>query len=193
MLKSVCVYCGSGEGRDEAFGKAADILGHALAAADIRLVYGGGSVGLMGRVARSVLDHDGQVIGIIPKFLKERERMLDAGGELIVTEDMHERKMMMFEKADAFVALPGGAGTLEELVENLTWSQLGWHDKPILIADIARYWSPLIALFEHMRAQHFIHREMDVDYLLATNAEDIVPLLQQACKTRHGPRRIRGA
>ncbi len=193
MLTSICVYCGSGKGVDPVFVEAAEQLGRDMAAAGLRLVYGGGSVGLMGTVARSVLAGGGKVTGIIPRFLKDRERMLSAVDELIVTEDMHARKMTMFEKADAFVALPGGAGTLEELVENLTWSQLSWHDKPILIANIGNYWSPLLALFEHMQAQAFIRKEMELDYLLVECARDIVPALEKACATSHGPRRLKGA
>ncbi|MHA1189460.1 MAG: TIGR00730 family Rossman fold protein, partial [Alphaproteobacteria bacterium] len=116
-LSQVCVYCGSGSGVEPAYSAAATTLGKAMAEAEIGLVYGGGSVGLMGTLARTVLDHGGQVTGIIPDFLRDRERMFDDVTELIVTEDMHERKMAMFERAEAFVALPGGIGTLEELVE----------------------------------------------------------------------------
>src|SRR5688500_196796 len=115
VLTSICVYCGSGTGANPAYVEAARTLGRAMAAADIRLIYGGGSVGLMGAMARAVLDAGGSVTGIIPRFLQNRERVMLDLTELVVTEDMHERKMLMFERADAFVALPGGVGTLEEL------------------------------------------------------------------------------
>ncbi|MCB1508739.1 MAG: TIGR00730 family Rossman fold protein [Hyphomicrobiaceae bacterium] len=179
-LKSVCVYCGSGEGSDPAYGEAADALGAALAGAGIRLVYGGGSLGLMGRVARACLDHGGQVTGIIPGFLHTREVMLKRVTDLIITEDMHQRKRRMFEEAEAFVALPGGIGTLEELVEMLTWSQLGRHKKPVLIADIKGFWAPLLALLDHMRGEGFIRSGYEVNCLTATRAEDILPMLQEA-------------
>ena len=143
-IAHICVYCGSGKGRNPAYATAARQLGKSLAKAGIGLVYGGGSLGLMGEVARSTLKHGGHVTGIIPKFLSARERMLTDVDELIVTEDMHERKMMMFNKADAFVALPGGIGTLEELIEQLTWAQLGQHRKPIVIANIGGYGTPVM-------------------------------------------------
>src|SRR3712207_4206190 len=122
-IRSICVYCGSGFGSDPVFVETAAELGRAMAEQGIGLVYGGGNVGLMGTVARSVLDHGGHVTGIIPDFLKSREKMLDDVQETIVVSDMHTRKRLMFEKADAFVALPGGIGTLEELVEQMTWAQ----------------------------------------------------------------------
>ena len=122
-----------------------------MAEAGIRLIWGGGAVGLMGTVARAVLDHGGRVTGIIPQFLVDRELAFDGADEMIVTDDMHVRKRQMFERADAFVALPGGIGTLEELVEQMTWAQLGRHRKPILIANIAGFWDPLLALIDHMR------------------------------------------
>src|SRR6202158_1099644 len=123
-IKTVCVYCGSGPGTNPRFVEAAKALGKALAERGIRLVYGGGSIGLMGAVATSVLDHGGTVTGIIPDFLTIRENALKRVQELIVTPDMHERKRLMFERSDAFVALPGGVGTLEELVEHLPWHKL---------------------------------------------------------------------
>ena len=156
-LKSICVYCGSNPGADPDFAIAARALGVAMAKAGIRLVYGGGSVGLMGVVARSVLAEGGLVTGIIPQFLKNRELMLKEAGELIVTVDMHERKRIMFERADAFVALPGGIGTLEEVVEMMTWAQLDQHVKPILLANIGGFWDPLVDLFARMTEKGFLH------------------------------------
>jgi len=181
-IKKVCVYCGSGPGTDPAYVAAAEALGVELARAGIGLVYGGGSLGLMGTVARSVLDSGGHVTGIIPDFLSNRERMLKDVQELIVTRDMHERKKLMFEKSDAFVALPGGIGTLEETVEMLTWSQLGQHVKPILLANVKQFWVPLVELFEHMRAQEFIRQDLMVRYLVAEQIDDIVPMLQGAAE-----------
>jgi len=148
--ETVCVYCGSGAGRNPAFAEAAQALGEALATTDTRLVYGGGDLGLMGIVARSVLKHGGTVTGIMPEFLHDRERMLVDVHELVVVDTMHERKHLMFEKSDAFVALPGGIGTLEEFVEQLTWSQLGRHKKPIVLVNVHGFWDPLIELFDQM-------------------------------------------
>ena len=131
-------------------------FGKILAENGVRLVYGGGSIGLMGALADAVLEHGGEVTGIIPEFLTAEERPLRLAQELIVTRDMHERKRTMFERADAFVALPGGIGTLEELVEQMTWAQLGRHKKPILIANINGFWDPLLALIKHMRELDFV-------------------------------------
>ena len=179
-INAICVYCGSSPGTEPVFIEAAKNFGKILAESGVRLVYGGGSVGLMGALAESVLDHGGHVTGIIPEFLTKRERPGRLPQELIVTRDMHERKQTMFERADAFVALPGGIGTLEELVEQLTWVQLGRHKKPILIANIAGYWGPLLALIEHMRAVKFVPPSLRVDYLVAKRVDDILPLLQEA-------------
>jgi uncharacterized protein (TIGR00730 family) len=179
-IKTVCVYCGSGSGSNPRFVEAAVALGKVFAENNIRLVYGGGSVGLMGAVAKSVLDHGGTVTGIIPDFLANRERMNPNLTELVVTPDMHERKRLMFERSDAFVALPGGVGTLEELVEQMTWQQLGRHTKPVLLANIDNFWEPLIALLTHMRANQFIRPALDVDVLKAERVEDILPRLRAA-------------
>jgi uncharacterized protein (TIGR00730 family) len=130
----------------------------------------------MGTIARAAHDHGGEVIGIIPEFLKVQERLFADAGEIIVTADMHERKRLMFERADAFVALPGGIGTLEEVVEQLTWAQLGRHKKPILFANIAGFWDPLLALFEHMRGVGFLASK-PLAYLVADDVEDILPAL----------------
>jgi uncharacterized protein (TIGR00730 family) len=179
-INAICVYCGSSPGTEPAFMEAARKFGTILGENRIRLIYGGGSVGLMGAVAESVLEHGGEVTGVIPEFLTRRERPRQLSQELIVTRDMHERKRIMFERADAFVALPGGIGTLEELVEQLTWVQLGRHRKPILIANIAGYWGPLLALVDHMRAVKFVPGSLHVDYLVARRVDDILPMLQGA-------------
>lgn len=178
QIKSVCVYCGSSMGRDPVFQQIAERFGRLVGAAGLTLVYGGGSVGLMGTVARAALEAGGHVTGIIPRFLVEREVMLNEVSELIVTEDMHERKRLMFEKADAFVALPGGIGTLEELVEQMTWLQLGQHRKPILIADIGHFWKPLLVLLAHMREAGFIRRDYEIHYMVAERVGEIIPMLQ---------------
>jgi len=179
-IKTVCVYCGSGAGTNPRFIEAALALGKTFAENGIRLVYGGGSVGMMGAVASAVLDHGGSVTGIIPDFLTTREHALKRVQETIVTPDMHERKRLMFERSDAFVALPGGIGTLEELVEQLTWKQLGRHAKPVLLANIDGFWEPLFALLAHMYATQFIHTGQSVDILRAERVEDILPRLRSA-------------
>jgi uncharacterized protein (TIGR00730 family) len=180
QIKTVCVYCGSGPGTNPHFEEAAIALGKVFAENDIRLVYGGGSIGLMGAVAKSTLDHGGKVTGIIPDFLRARENALTRVQEMIVTPDMHERKRLMFERSDAFVALPGGIGTLEELVEQLTWQQLGQHSKPVLLANIDGFWEPLFDLLAHMRATQFIRQGFAVEILKADRAEDILPKLRAA-------------
>jgi uncharacterized protein (TIGR00730 family) len=179
-IKTICVYCGSGPGSNPRFIEAAIALGKILAENRIRLVYGGGSIGLMGALATSVLDHGGTVTGIIPDFLTSRENALTRAQELVVTPDMHERKRLMFERSDAFVALPGGVGTLEELVEQLTWKQLGRHTKPILLANVEGFWEPLLVLLAHMRATQFIRPTLPVDVLKADRVEDILPRLRAA-------------
>jgi uncharacterized protein (TIGR00730 family) len=179
-INAICVYCGSSPGTDPAFAEAARGFGKILAENGVRLVYGGGSIGLMGAVAGALIEHGGAATGIIPEFLTAKERPRRLAQEQIVTRDMHERKRIMFERADAFVALPGGIGTLEELVEQLTWVQLGRHRKPILIANIAGYWGPLLALVDHMRAVKFVPGSLHVDYLVARRVDDILPMLQEA-------------
>jgi uncharacterized protein (TIGR00730 family) len=179
-IKTVCAYCGSGAGNNPRFIEAASAFGKILAESGIRLVYGGGSTGMMGAVANAVLDQGGSVTGIIPEFLNTRERMLTRVQELIVTPDMHERKRLMFERSDAFVALPGGIGTLEELVEQLTWQQLGRHSKPVLLANIDGFWEPLLDLLTHMRATQFIRPGLPVEVLKADRVEDILPRLRAA-------------
>jgi len=181
-IRNVCVYCGASAGSDPRFAEAADVLGAALAEAGMGLVYGGGDVGLMGQLARATLAAGGRVTGVIPKFLMRRENALLSAQEVILVEDMHERKRIMFDRADAFVALPGGIGTLEELAEQLTWAQLQQHKKPILIADIAGFWRPLLGLLAHMRNFRFLREGNDVHYSVAEKAEDIVPMLTTAAR-----------
>lgn len=181
-IQSICVYCGSGPGSDPAFMAAARDFGKILTDNNIRLVYGGGSVGLMGAIAATVLEHGGMVTGVIPDFLKGRERPFAQVQDLIVTRDMHERKRIMFERSDAFVALPGGVGTLEELIEQLTWAQLGRHKKPILVANIKGFWDPLCVLLDHMKSLAFIRPDLEVNLLVSERIEDILPKLQEAAR-----------
>ena len=179
QIRKICVYCGSGPGRDPDFVTAARKFGKTMADNGIGLVYGGGSVGLMGEIANAVLDNGGHVTGIIPDFLANREHMMRRG-EIIRTRNMHERKQLMFDHADAFVALPGGIGTLEEVVEQMTWVQLGRHQKPVLLANIKSFWEPLRALLAHMEEQNFIRPGLHVSYLIADRIEDVLPMLIEA-------------
>jgi uncharacterized protein (TIGR00730 family) len=181
-IKSICVYCGSGFGDEPVFAENAAALGRAMAEQGISLVYGGGNVGLMGTVAQSTLDHGGYVTGIIPEFLKSREKLLADVQETIVVPDMHTRKRLMFEKADAFVALPGGIGTLEELVEQMTWAQLGRHTKPILMLSTNGFWKPLLQLLAHMRDQGFIRPGLELNYLVAERVEEVIPMLEASAR-----------
>jgi uncharacterized protein (TIGR00730 family) len=180
VIKSICVYCGSSSGCDPRFVDAARRFGEILAHHRIGLVYGGGSTGLMGALAGSARDHGGAVTGVIPEFLKDRERVFHEADEVIITADMHERKQQMFERADAFVALPGGIGTLEEVVEQLTWAQLGRHMKPILFANVAGFWDPLLATFDHLHDTGLVTPAQRLRYLVSDNVEDIVPMLAAA-------------
>src|SRR5262244_3014340 len=179
-IRKICVYCGSGPGTDPAFAESARAFGAILAKNGVGLVFGGGTVGMMGAIAKSVVDHGGTVTGVIPEFLVAREHALRGADNLIVTRDMHERKRKMFEMADAFVAMPGGIGTLEEVVEQITWVQLGRHRKPILLANIKNFWEPLCALINHMKTLEFIRADLNFDLLVADRIDDILPLLQKA-------------
>jgi uncharacterized protein (TIGR00730 family) len=182
-IRKICVYCGSGPGTDPAFIESARAFGAILAKNGVGLVFGGGAVGMMGAIAKSVIDHGGTVTGIIPEFLVAREHAMRGTDNLIVTRDMHERKRKMFELADAFVAMPGGIGTLEEVVEQITWVQLGRHRKPILLANIKNFWEPLCALIDHMKSLEFIRDDLNFDLLVADRIDDILPLLQRAAES----------
>jgi len=184
LIRSICVYCGSSPGRGETYSSAGRALGRSIAEAGLRLVYGGGTRGIMGAVARGTIEAGGKVTGIIPRFLINKEAAQTALGDLddvVVTEDMHTRKHTMFEKSDAFVALPGGIGTLEEVVEIMTWAQLGRHRKPIAFVNINGFWNPMLALLDHMRAEGFVHTGHLVQPLVVDTAEAVVPaVLTQA-------------
>jgi uncharacterized protein (TIGR00730 family) len=182
-LRSICVYLGANPGARPEYADATARLGRAMADADIRLVYGGGAIGLMGVLARSVLNAGGGVTGIIPQFLRDREIEMRDADDLIVTADMHERKRIMFQRSDAFVALPGGIGTLEEVVEVMTWAQLDQHVKPVLIVNINGFWDPLIALFERMMDEGFLrksflgdHNALPVSFV--NSVDEVIPTLR---------------
>ena len=179
-IRNICVYCGSGSGRNPAFAKAARDFGRILAENRIGLVYGGGSLGLMGEIAHATLRHGGHVTGIIPGFLSEREHMLIEAQELIVVDDMHQRKHLMFVKSDTFVALPGGIGTLEEFVEQLTWSQLGRHAKPIVLANIEGFWDPLLALFDKMSGELFVRPGLELNMLVVDRVDEVISAIDKA-------------
>ncbi len=181
--RSICVYCGSQPGNNPRYEAAARTLGQSIANHDIRLVYGGGTHGLMGAVARAVLAKNGLVTGIIPQFLQSREAANGADltfDELVVTEDMHTRKHTMFEKSGAFVALPGGIGTLEEIIEIMTWAQLGRHTRPMVLANINGFWDPLLALLEQMKSADFLHTEHLARPLVVSDPGEIVPTILRA-------------
>jgi uncharacterized protein (TIGR00730 family) len=186
MTFNVCVYCGASPGKDPLHATTARRLGEAIAAAGHGLVYGGGNTGLMGAVAEGCRQAGGKVIGIIPEFLVSQEKLNQAADEIIITRDMHERKMTMFARSEAFVALPGGIGTLEELVEQLTWAQLGRHGKPIVLADIGGFWRPLMSMLAHMRMDGFIRDGLDPHMLVAEKVSDIVPIIERAIARRRG-------
>jgi hypothetical protein len=179
QIKSICVYCGSGSGLNPIYKETAHAFGEIIAKHGIGLVFGGGKHGLMGTIAQSVLDAGGRVTGIIPDFLLEREGEFHNLSELVVTKSMHERKQQMFEKSDAFVALPGGIGTLEEIVEMMTWAQLGRHKKSIVLANVDGFWEPLVTLLEHMRQEEFIRRGLEVTFRIADSIEDVLPKLNE--------------
>src|SRR5690606_27017423 len=174
-IQSICVYCGSGSGASSAYPIAARKFGKALGDHGIRLGYGGGSLGLMGEVARSTLGAGGRVTGVIPEFIVNREKMLKDVDDLIVVQNMHTRKQLMFDRADAFVVLSGVVGSLEELVGQLTWSQLVRHTKPIVIANIDGFWNAFLELLENMKGEEFIRAGLDVHYAVVDKVEDILP------------------
>jgi uncharacterized protein (TIGR00730 family) len=182
-IRSICVYCGSSPGRDPIYKQSGKLLGTSIAEHGLELVYGGGTKGIMGAVSDGVMSAGGKVTGIIPKFLMSKEATEDSLqelSELIVTEDMHERKHKMFERSDAFVTLPGGIGTVEEIVEIMTWAQLGRHKKPMVFANIKGFWNPMLALIDHMKTEGFVHTSHLVNPIVVEKAEDIVPAILNA-------------
>tara|TARA_R110000782_G_scaffold74787_2_gene149529 strand:- start:166 stop:750 length:585 start_codon:yes stop_codon:yes gene_type:complete len=185
-ISAICVFCGSRTGSDPAYENAARTLGRLMAEKGIRLVYGGGHVGLMGVVADAVLDAGGQVTGVIPDFLRRREVGRDDLTELVVTDSMHSRKQRMFELADAFVALPGGLGTLDETIEVATWKQLGLHAKPIVILDAAGYWGALSALLTSVVDGGFAYGDIQTLWSVVDSAEQVFDAIDAAA--RPGPK-----
>jgi uncharacterized protein (TIGR00730 family) len=176
-IRSVCVYCGSSPGQDEAYVRSGQTLGRSIAGAGLRLIYGGGTKGIMGAVADGAIRAGGKVTGIIPRFLISKEATeaaLSRLDELVITENMHERKHIMFEKSDAFVALPGGIGTVEEVVEIMTWAQLGRHRKPIVFVNVRGFWNPMLALLDHMRTEGFVHSGHLVEPVVVDDPDAVV-------------------
>lgn len=189
-IRSVCVYCGSSPGNSDIYMKSGQTLGRAIAQAGLELVYGGGGKGIMGAVADGAQRAGGKVTGIIPRFLMNKEATqaaLQRLDDLIVTDNMHQRKHAMFEKSDAFVALPGGIGTVEEIIEIMTWAQLGHHRKPIVFGNIQGFWNPMMALLDHMRDEGFIHTGHLVRPLMIDQAEAIVPAIMVAASGDGAP------
>lgn len=179
-IQTICVYCGSSPGSNEAYREDARRLGDHIARAGLRLVYGGGKTGLMGVIADAVIRAGGQVIGVIPRALNTRELAHDGLSELIQVTDMHERKMKMASLSDAFVAMPGGIGTMDEFFEIFTWQQLAFHGKPCAILNTASYYDHLIDFLKHMTAQGFLGSNQLDRLLVAHSPHEVIPLLHKA-------------
>ncbi len=177
-IRSVGLFCGSSMGSDPRWAEAATALGCMLAAEGLRLVYGGGAVGLMGACAKAAIASGGQVLGVIPEFLRLPEVAYEAA-ELVVTTSMHERKARMFQEADGFVVMPGGIGTLEEAIELLSWSRLDLHAKPVVFLDIAGFWQPLFELIDHTVRQGFTPPQFAAAYSAVDQVEQVMPRLCQ--------------
>ena len=182
-IQSICVYCGSQPGNTPEFSQAAERLGTEIATNGLNLVYGGGARGIMGSVSKAVREAGGNVTGVIPEFLLKHEgegEISAANPEVIVTSNMHERKQKMFELSDAFIALPGGIGTLEELVEILTWAQLGRHEKPIALLNTNGFWNPFMELLDHMKEAGFLHTAGKIKPIVIEDTKELIPALLQA-------------
>lgn len=182
-LQSVCIYCSSSNDVSDSHKTAARDMGRTLAAHDLDLVYGGGHIGLMGVAADAALANSGRVIGVIPKFLADYEVAHDNCTELIVTENMHQRKRIMAERSDAFVIMPGGLGTLDEAFETLTWKQLGLHNKPIVFLNIDGFWSPLLRMIEHQVAEKFVRQHHTQLFEMVDSVDLVVPAIQKTLDT----------
>jgi uncharacterized protein (TIGR00730 family) len=189
-IRSICVYCGSSPGHDPSYLQAGHQLGRSLAQSGLRLVYGGGTRGIMGAVSQGALKAGGRVLGIIPRFLLNKEATeaaLDQLDELVVTDNMHQRKHKMFEESDAFVALPGGIGTVEEIIEIMTWAQLGHHRKPVVFGNVNGFWDPMLAMLDHMASAGFIHTAHQVRPLVVDSASGVVPAILAAVSADQAP------
>lgn len=179
LIKRVCVFCGSSSGARPEYPQAAQQLGLTLARQKIELIYGGGRLGLMGQLAQTVLAAGGKVIGVIPQQLVERELAFTDVSDLRVVGSMHERKALMADLADGFIALPGGLGTIEEMFEALTWAQLGMHSKPCGLIDVAGYYRPLVNFMDHALAEQFIEPEHRAMLLIETDPERLLQRFQE--------------
>ena len=179
-LNAITVYCGSKPGHHPDYAITTEALGHAMAEAGKRLVYGGGNVGLMGILARAVHERGGEITGVTPEFLKSMEVFYEGCDEALITQDMHERKRIMFERGDAIIALPGGIGTLEELVEMLSWLQLGQHGKPILLFNLHGFWNPFVTLLDHMHEEGFMRPGARERIIMTDDVARVIPMLEAA-------------
>ena len=176
-VKSVCVFCGASVGNDPAYRAAANELGEKMAASGTRLVFGAGHIGMMGTVADAVLAGGGEAIGVIPEFLRDRELAHTGLTELHVVDSMHTRKRMMFDLSDAFIVLPGGLGTLEEMFEMITWRQLGRHEKPIVLISTKDYWAPFQAMIDRVVERDFAHGAAETYFSIAADPAAAMQIL----------------
>ncbi|MDC0139424.1 TIGR00730 family Rossman fold protein [Hyphomicrobiales bacterium] len=176
-IKTICVYC-STFNKDNKFNQEIEALAKLISKNKIATVYGGGNTGIMGKFARKFIDNGGEVTAVIPEFLHSKITLFDDISKVIITKTMQERKKKMFELSDAFIALPGGIGTLDELVEIMTWSQLKIHDKVIIIANFDGFWNPFIKLLEHLESQTFIRDLKAINYKVASSPEEIIELIK---------------
>ncbi len=182
MISSVTVYCSSSDLAPREYFTAAEDLGRALAKRNIGLVFGGGSVGLMGCIADAVMKEGGTVKGIIPRFLEEREVAHYGLSELHVVETMHERKMKLAEWGDAYLVLPGGFGTLDELIEVITWKHLGHHHKPIILLNLKGFWNPLLLFFKRIAGEHMVTEQYGSYYSICNSVEEVLEILENSAE-----------
>ncbi len=178
-MKALCVFCGSSTGYDPYYMEKVRQLGDHMAAAGLELVYGGGSIGLMGILADAVLERGGRVTGVIPRFLYDRELGHEGVTELIVVESMHERKMKMAEKSDGFLALPGGIGTMEEMFEVFTWSQLSLIDKPVALYNVNHYFDALLSFLDHMVSEGFLNERIRNRLIAESDTNRVLEHIQE--------------
>jgi uncharacterized protein (TIGR00730 family) len=179
-IKSLCVFCGSQDGLGTGYARLAREIGRIMAERKISVIYGGGSVGTMGHLARSALAAGGEVVGVIPTALDDSEIAFEGCTELHVVSNMHQRKKMMFDLADAVLVLPGGVGTLELMIEVITWRQMRMHEKPIILLNTGGFWKPLFLMFQQMVNQEFASKEISEMFSVVNEAEEIMPLLDAA-------------
>lgn len=187
-IKSICIYCGSRVGNNKNFHHLAKDVGTLLGQNKIKLVYGGGSIGMMGIVATSVMENGGEVHGIIPGHLDETEQAHPNITKLTIVDNMHQRKRMMFDHSDAFLILPGSIGTLDETIEVITWKQLKLHDKPIILLNADNYWEPFTKLLENIIDHDFTSEQTMDLFHMVNNAEDVLPLLESLPQPKIDPK-----